>query len=145
MKKLPPYYQKYRWMVDVTQNPNHPDYALYGAKGIDCHWGVGDYKAFYSWLIGTLGHQPTPNHQLSRKDKFKGWHPGNLEWMLPKQRSRSHTKQNIFVKYKNKSQSMSQWADDLDIPFYTFRRRIAKGIPIKDIVKEFKNVKTKTV
>lgn len=140
--KYPQYYGKYRWMVSVTQCPNHPSYGKYGAQGIQCYWQPYQYKEFEHWLLSTLGHQPTPKHQLCRIDKSGDWVPGNIRWMLPKQRSRTMTKQNVYATYKRKKQVISDWADELGIPFYTLRRRVARGIPIKDIIKEFKHGKT---
>ena len=136
---FPEYWPRYNWMRQVCHNPNHPEYYNYGAKGIECHWGPGKYREFESWLLNTLGPRPSPEHCLNRKDKEKDYCPKNLEWALPKRRSRCNTCQNIFVKYRNRSQTMAAWAEELEIPYHTFRRRIVRGIPVKDIVKEFKN------
>jgi hypothetical protein len=58
---------------------------------------------------------------------------------LPQRRSRCNTQQNVYATYKNKKKPLVEWAEELGIPYYSFRRRIALGMPIKDIVKEFKN------
>lgn len=140
--KEPRYYSRFRWMISVTQNPRHPYYFRYGAKGIGCVWHKSQYKEFESWLINNLGHQPSLRHQLCRINKLKDWQPNNMAWMTAKERSRSLTRHNVYASYGRKQKPLSQWAEELDIPFHSLRRRYAKGIPIKDIVKEFKNVKT---
>lgn len=137
--RVPEYWPRYNWMRSVCHNPNHPDYYNYGGRGIECHWGPGCYREFETWLLKTLGPRPSKHHVLNRKDKDKDYCPNNLEWALPQRRSRSHTQQNKFVKYGRKNQSMSAWAEELGIPYYSFRRRIQRGLAIKDIVKEFKN------
>jgi hypothetical protein len=136
-KPLPPYYKKYRWMIDVTQNTNHPNYYKYGGKGMTCFWKVGEYHEFYHWLMNNLGNPPTSLHQLCRINKRGNFEPNNLSWMTATERSNSGTKQNVLVQYRKKIQSISNWSKELDIPYYTLRRRISKGIPIKDIIKEF--------
>lgn len=138
-KKVPEYWPKWSWMRQICTNPNHPEYYKYGGRGIQCYWGPGSYKEFEQWLLTTLGPRPSFQHVLNRKDKDKDYSPKNLEWALPKKRSRSHTQQNIYAKYRNKNQSIAAWAEELEIPYYSLRRRIAKGIQIKDIVKEFHN------
>jgi hypothetical protein len=139
-QKLPLYYKKYRWMIDVTEKPHHPEYPRYGAKGISCYWTNGEYQDFEHWLVSTLGHQPTPKHQLARKDKKGNFEPKNFAWMLPKQRSNTNTAQNILVTYKRETMTISQWADRMGIPYWTLRRRIVAGKSIAEIAKEFPSV-----
>jgi hypothetical protein len=137
---IPPYYYQYRYMRESTQNPRHPDYSKYGAKGITCAWGPRQYQEFYSWLITTLGPRPGPrnDYNLGRIDKTGNWEPGNIEWQTVVRRSRTNHKQVIYMTYKRKKQSLSDWAEQLDIPYYTFRRRVAEGMTIPEIIKEFK-------
>lgn len=137
---IPPYYYQYRYMRESTQNPNNPDYPKYGAKGITCAWGPRQYKEFYAWLITNLGERPGPrnDYNLGRIDKTGNWEPGNIEWQTITRRSRTNHTQVVYVSYKRKKQSLSDWAEELGIPYYTLRRRVAEGISIKDIVKEFR-------
>lgn len=134
----PLHWGRYSWMRSVCSNPNHPNYDNYGGRGIQCYWGPGSYHEFVEWLDTTLGPRPSLQHCLNRKDKDKDYCPKNLEWALPQRRSRCNTVQNKFVKYRNQNKPLAQWAEDLDIPYHSLRRRIALGMPLKDIVKEFK-------
>jgi len=124
-------------MRQVTQNPRHPQYDIFGGMGIQCHWPANSYQEFETWLINTLGHRPSLDHVLSRLDKFKDFAPGNLAWQIKKQSCRAHTRQNIYANYKNKKKSLAQWAEDLNIPYWTLRRRYSQGYTIREIVKEF--------
>ena len=139
-RKIPPYYFQYRYMRESTQNPSHPDYPKYGGKGITCAWGLRQYQEFYSWLITALGPRPGSSKQynLGRIDKTGNWEPGNIEWQTVIRRSRTNHSQVIYLTYKRKTQSLSDWAEQLGIPYYTFRRRVIQGLTIKEIVKEFK-------
>ena len=131
------YYCQWRWMIAVTNNINHPYYDRHGGMGVECYWHKGQYKLFENWLIATLGHRPTSKHLLGRKDKFGDFAPGNLHWELPQQRSRNNPKQNVYVSYRRQKKTMTEWSEQLGIPYYTLRRRISKGIDLKDIIKEF--------
>jgi hypothetical protein len=138
---LPPYYYQYRFIRDSCQNPRHPQYNKYGGIGITCTWGYRQYHEFYDWLVNTLGHRPGPSNQwvLGRKDKTGHWEPGNIEWQTIKVRSRTKNCQNICVKYKNKNQTLSKWAEDLGIAYHTLRRRHSQGWSLPKIVKEYAN------
>jgi len=136
---IPPYYYQYRFMRQACQNPTHPQYPNYGARGITCVWGQRQYHEFYSWLVNTLGERPGPSNEwvLGRKDKTGNWEPKNMEWQTIKVRSRTNFRQNVYATYKRKRQSLSKWAEDFDIPYYTLRRRYSEGWTIKEIVKEY--------
>jgi len=137
--KQRPYYYQYRFMRQACETPGHPQYYKFGAQGITCAWTKGQYHDFYSWLINTLGERPGSGTEwvLGRIDKAGNWEPNNLEWQTIKVRSRSKNRQNIYVTYHSKSQSLSKWAEDLGIAYHTFRRRYAEGWTIPEIVKEY--------
>ena len=131
------HYYAYAWILSVTYNPNHPNYDQVGGRGLTSDWGYHSYKEFEYWIETNLGPRP-PDMVLNRKDKDIGFTKNNLEWATPKVRANSNTQFNVYSKYGHKNKTLSEWADELGIPYWTFRRRIAKGIPLKDIVKEFR-------
>ena len=126
-------------MQGSCNNPCYPQYAKYGGQGITCAWGQRQYKEFYSWLVNTLGERPGPSNEwvLGRVDKSGNWQPGNLEWQTIKVRSRTKVRQNVYATYRRKRQALTKWADDLNIPYHTFRRRYSEGWTIQEIVKEY--------
>ena len=60
-----------------------------------------------------------------------------MEWQTIKVRSRTKVRQNVYATYKKKRQALTKWADDLNIPYHTFRRRYSEGWTIQEIVKEY--------
>lgn len=134
--KLRLFEYQWRWMTSVTKNPNHPEYPNNGGQGIDCYWNLGEYQDFERWILERLGPRP-PNLVLGRIDKTRHFEPGNLEWQQPRVRSRT-CRQNVTATYGRKRQSLAAWSEELDIPYWTLRRRYSQGHQIKDIVKEFK-------
>lgn len=130
-----PFFKRWTWMRHITRNPNHPEYHRYGGRGVELHFH--DLWHLEEYVNTKLGAQPTPDHQLCRINKQGHFAPKNLQWQLPVERSNGGTQQNIKAKYKNRSQTLANWARELDLPYWTLRRRIAEGMTIKEIVKEY--------
>jgi len=133
--KLRQFEFQWRWMRQVCINPNHPKYERYGGAGVECYWGSRDYRLFEQFILDKLGPRPA-GHVLGRKDKTGNYEPKNLHWELPKQRSNNNPRQNTYLTYKRRRQTIAQWSEQLGIPYYLIRRRAASGMPLKDIVKE---------
>ena len=132
-----PYYRSWRWMKTVCSNDHNPSYRNYGARGITMYWdGKHDYEDFLNWIMKKLGPKPE-GMVLGRKDKTGNFEPGNLHWETPQRRGRNNPIQNVKATYRRKTQSLAQWADDLDIPYYTLRRKYKEGWTIKEIVREY--------
>ena len=132
------YYQQWQWLYAVSYSVNHPQYYQVGGLGLACDWRRGEYKEFENWVITTIGHRPSSKYVLNRKDKSIGFTRKNIEWATPKVRANCNTHQNITTKFRNKKQSLADWSIELNIPYWTLRRRIALGKQLKEIVKEFK-------
>jgi hypothetical protein len=125
-------------MKTVCHNENNPCYKNYGALGITMYWdGKHDYEDFLNWIMRKLGPKPDGT-VLGRKDKRGNFEPGNLQWETPLRRGRNSPGQNITATYRRKTQSLAQWADDLNISYYTLRRRYNAGWTIKEIVHAYR-------
>jgi hypothetical protein len=133
-----PYFYQYRYIIQACNNPGNPEYRKAGALGIESYWHRGEYNQFHEWIITKLGPRPL-GYILGRKDKAGNFEPGNLEWQTPRTRSRNKIKQNIYVKHKGKTQTITEWSEELDIKYHTLRRLIQEnGNTIKQIIKERK-------
>jgi hypothetical protein len=125
-------------MKTVCQNENYPSYKNYGGSGITMYWdGKYDYEDFLNWVMKKLGPKPDGT-VLGRKDKTGNFEPGNLHWETPLRRGRNSPGQNIRATYRRKTQSLAQWADDLNISYHILRRKYNAGWTIKEIVHAYK-------
>jgi hypothetical protein len=125
-------------MKTVCTNENNPCYKNYGALGITMYWdGKHDYEDFLNWVMRKLGPKPDGT-VLGRKDKRGNFEPGNLHWETPLRRGRNSPGQNITATYRRKTQSLSQWADDLNISYHILRRKYNAGWTIKEIVHAYR-------
>ena len=63
-------------MLDRCRNPNNPQYADYGGRGIAaCEY----YHDFMNWHADT-GDRPSDGLTLDRIDNDRGYEPGNIRW-----------------------------------------------------------------
>jgi hypothetical protein len=56
-------------------NPKHPYYARYGGRGIEFRF------ASFGEFIATIGHRPSPQHELDREDNNGHYEAGNVRWV----------------------------------------------------------------
>ena len=108
---------------DVTTK-NHPRYKDYGKRGIImCDEWLNDFMTFYNWSMEN-GYKE--NLTIDRIDNDKSYEPSNCRWATPKAQN-NNQRSNVYLTYNGKTQSMSQWANDLNIPYRTIGYRHRKG------------------
>ena len=78
---------------------------------------------FYNWSMNN-GYDDTLT--IDRIDNNKGYSPNNCRWVDMKTQS-NNTRRNVYLTYKGKTQSMTQWAEDLNISYYMVRARHYRG------------------
>jgi hypothetical protein len=88
-----PLYSRYGGIRDRCYNPNHKDWKSYGGRGITIWepWRQ-DFAAFAEYVVSEIG-WPKPGQQLDRIDNDKGYVPGNLQWLYP--RENNHKRSNV--------------------------------------------------
>lgn len=71
-----PIYLNWQTMIQRCENPKHPKYPIYGARGITVceRWKV--FENFYA----DMGDRPSPHYSIDRKDNDKGYSPDNCRW-----------------------------------------------------------------
>lgn len=105
-------------------NKDNPDYKDYGGRGITiCDEWLNDFMAFYYWSINN-GYKD--NLTIDRIDNNKGYSPDNCRWVDVKTQT-NNTRRNVLLSYNGKTQSMAQWAKELNISYNTIICRHRKG------------------
>jgi hypothetical protein len=74
-----PEYWVWLQMKRRCDRPNHPDYPIYGGRGIRYCDKWPDFNQFYA----DVGPRPSPQHQLDRIDPNGNYEPGNVRWATP--------------------------------------------------------------
>ena len=98
-------YRTWLGINNRTSNPDTPDYANYGGRGIkvcDRWQGLYGFRNF----IEDMGERP-PNHTLDRKDNNGDYSPDNCRWathhqQAANQRTNNKTVGVYWIKKRNK-------------------------------------------
>ena len=114
-------YNIWKGMKQRCYNPNCKSYRNYGGRGIViCSEWLLSYELFEEWA---LSNGYNKNLTIDRKDNNDGYTPNNCRWVDCKTQS-NNTRTNHIITYKNKTQTLTQWCDELKLPYDTIKRRI---------------------
>lgn len=120
----------YIWqsMIQRCTNPNSKAYKDYGGRGITvCEEWKNDFQSFYDWAM-VYGY--TDELTIDRIDNNKGYSPDNCRWTTPKEQA-NNTRQNHYITYNGITKTISQWAEEIQIPHTILRGRLRMGWSIE--------------
>ena len=103
-------------------NPNDKSYKDYGGRGISMYeeWR-NDFMAFYLYM------GPRPEGlTLDRIDNNGNYEPGNCRWASQKTQG-NNKRNNVILSFKGKTQTFSQWCEELGIKPSTLDARLRRG------------------
>lgn len=107
-------------MKERCYNKTCVSYKYYGKKGVTvCKQWLDDYNTFKSWA---LENGYSDSLTLDRIDNAKGYTPSNCRWVTMKEQQNNRTN-NQLITYKGKTQTLSQWSDELGISYNVVRLR----------------------
>lgn len=121
MKKL---YRKWHDIKRRCFNVNCSRYKDYGGRGITvCDKWRNSFEAFYK-DISKLPHFGEAGYTLDRIDNNGNYEPNNVRWATTKQQN-NNTRNNHYITYNGKTQTIAQWAEELKINYNTLFMRIS--------------------
>lgn len=124
-------YRILKGMKDRCYNNKLMYYKNYGARGIKiCDEWLNDFMAFYDWAMSN-GYND--NLTIDRIDVNGNYEPNNCRWVDLKTQQ-NNLRNNILLTYNNKTQTISQWADELGLNKYNLYYRFHRGWNIEDIL-----------
>ena len=100
---------------------------IYGEISIDPRWG-----SFENFLID-MGDRPE-GKTLDRIDNTKGYSKENCRWSTQAEQNRNRST-NVMLTHNGKTMCAIDWSKELGIHRDTIRRRLKKGLPIKEVLK----------
>lgn len=112
-----PEYRTWRAMKSRCNNPNNKRYATYGGRGI-----AVEFKSFDEFF-SEVGPRPSPKHTIDRIDNDGNYAKGNVKWSTSLEQCRNRRNTATFT-WNGKTQTLSQWAKDLAIPYKVLSSRI---------------------
>jgi hypothetical protein len=119
-KTHPKEYNVWAMMKQRCNNPKAQNYINYGGKGIKycSEWEV------FSNFISDMGECPD-KHTLDRVDNTQGYAPDNCRW-ADVETQQNNKSSSVNITAFGKTQTISQWAREYNIPMYRLHDRIQR-------------------
>lgn len=111
-------YRSWNSMIQRCINPKDTAYRNYGGRGITV---CKRWRKFENFLedMGVL----PEGHQIDRINNDMNYCKANCRWVTSKINNR-HKRNNLYFIYKNKTQLLIEWAEEVGIPYDTLWNRI---------------------
>ncbi len=126
-----PEYRIWRNMLTRCENPNNHKYPRYGGRGIS----VCDRWKVFADFFADMGERPSPNHSIDRIDNAGNYEPSNCHWATPKEQS-NNRRDNVRANLWGKTQTVSQWCQELGLCRGRVDRRRKKGMSVEVAIVE---------
>lgn len=107
-------------MIQRCTNPNRRGYSRYGGRGISIAPEFATFEGFYACL------GPCPSGMsLDRIDTNGNYEPRNVRWASSTTQS-NNRRSNQLLTHKGETHTVAEWADILNMNFYTLWARLFK-------------------
>ena len=117
-----PEYRVWRNILSRCYNKNDPRYDRYGGRGITVYSG---WRRSFEAFLRDVGPRPGFGYSIDRIDNDRGYEPGNMRWATAKEQARNRST-NKLVTHNNKTQTIAEWAEELELEFPTLARRLRR-------------------
>ena len=116
-------YQTWLNMKQRCSNPAYKQYADYGGRGITvCERWLGSFEAFSE----DMGNPPSDKHTIERRETNGNYEPNNCYWATRNEQA-LNKRNNVNLTFNGRTQSMTEWARELNDHPTTFRSRLVRG------------------
>lgn len=102
-------YWIYRGILNRCQNKNVKCYKNYGGRGIKCFWKT--FEDFYK----DMGSTYTDELTIERVDVNGNYCKKNCKWITMEKQALNR-RNSHFLTYNGKTQTMTEWANEIGIP-----------------------------
>jgi hypothetical protein len=110
-------------MIERCENEHSERFADYGGRGIRVCEEWKDFVSFRDWA---LNNGYSKSLTIDRIDNDGNYEPGNCKWSSVKDQC-NNRRTNHLLTYKGRTQTMTQWAEELGMNPGTFKYRIYLG------------------
>lgn len=116
-------YKIWNMMVQRCRDSHHPNYRLYGARGIRvCQEWQDSFDAF----LLHVGKCPASGYQLDRIDNDGHYEPGNVRWVDRKQNMRNR-RNNVRLTINGETLCVVEWSERSGITAKMIAWRLENG------------------
>lgn len=122
-----PLYVVFNSMVSRCNNPSNKSFESYGGRGISvCEEWINSKEKFFEWSMAN-GYRP--DLQIDRIDNNGNYEPSNCRWVTCEENN-NNRRSNIFISHLGKTQTIEQWARELNISGSTIQQRLKRGCSV---------------
>lgn len=121
-------YQTWKSMRERCLCKTAKAYPRYGGRGITVCDRWDSFENFYA----DMGDRPE-NHSIERIDNNGPYSPENCKWATDIEQA-NNKRNNRLLTYGGKTQTVPQWARDLNIKQGTIAVRLMRGLPIETVL-----------
>lgn len=118
-------------MLSRCENDSNSRYQSYGGRGIKVCDTWHDVEKFRDWAINN-GYKETLS--IDRIDVNGNYEPSNCRWATIKEQA-NNKRDNIFIEFEGKKQTLKEWSEELNIPYGTLSTRVSLGIEPPNLFK----------
>lgn len=124
-----PLYGIWKSMWHRCNNPRNHAFHNYGGRGINLceRWHT------FSNFVEDMDNRPTRHHTIDRIDNNRGYSPENCQWATRKEQG-NNTRLNHHLTYQGRTHTITQWAEEFDIPASRVLTRLRAGWDIEDVL-----------
>ncbi len=126
-------YKVWRTMKERCLCETYRDYKHYGGRGIKvCDEWLDDFMNFYNWAMdnGYDENAKRGEYTIDRIDVNGNYEPSNCRIVSMKEQA-NNVRRNHLIEYKGKTQTLSQWSDEVGISSHTLLNRLQNGWSIE--------------
>lgn len=127
-----PEYRAWCHMKERCSNPRVHNFHRYGGRGIRvCERWIDSFENF----LADMGERPSPRHTLERKDRDKGYEPGNCTWATSREQALNrHT--NRILTFRGEAKPLTVWCDAFGISPKIVGTRLRRGWTVERALTE---------
>jgi hypothetical protein len=118
-----PEYQAWVGMVRRCHYEAAPNFPAYGGRGISV---CDEWRNSYIVFREHAGRRPSSAYSLDRINNDGNYEPGNVRWATRKQQA-NNVRSNYLIAFSGRTQTVTQWADELGVHADLVFRRLAAG------------------
>lgn len=91
-----------------------------------CDRWLNSFENFYA----DMGTRPSPQHSIERIDNDGPYSPENCKW-ADRFEQANNKRNNHLITYNGVTQTLSDWARELGLPYSRLKRRLQSGMPVE--------------
>lgn len=120
----------YNAMINRCYSKSNKRYKDYGERGIKiCEEWLNDWLNFRDWALSN-GYNDSLT--IDRRNVDGNYEPNNCRWVNMKIQANNKTN-NKYLTYKGETKTLSEWCEELDLPYHTIKARINKlGMSVEE-------------